>query len=140
MAGKYAGMRITGGLKIYPPLLRLGAGLIRGLMEIQQDPNLRVSYTPFGWVDEGGTMYIAGAPVWKGDRGKTPDYYATNYGIGLPRAVEISRRFRGVKGVTVVMVDGRPKRMPRKAALQMAAGKKKERIKLPATATAASPA
>lgn len=132
MPGKFAGMRVTGGLKIYPPLLRLGTGLIRGLMEVKQDPTLRVSYTPFGWVDEGGTMYIAGAAVWKGDRGKPPSYYAEKYGTGLPAAVEISRRFAGVKGTTVVLVEGRAKRMPLKAAQQMAVGKKREKIKAPA--------
>ena len=137
--GKFEGMRVTGGLKIYPPLLRLGSGLIRGLMEIRQDRNYRVSYTPFGWVDEGGTIYIAGAPVWKGDKapGTEGRYHAEKYGLtGLPHAVAMSKRHRE-KGTTVVFIDGRAKRMPMKAAAMMAEGKKKERVKFPSPVTPA---
>jgi len=117
------------GLKLHPPLLRFMG--LRGLMEVAQSREYSVTYSPFGWVDEGGTMAIKTAPISKGltedglARG-TPSQRAIHG--GLQRAKGISRKHTE-EGVVIVNVRGRLKRMPTKSAEMMKEGERAGLIK-----------
>lgn len=130
MAGKvkYGHFTAMKGLKLYPAILKyLG---IERLVDVKRSADLTVSYSPFGWVDEGGTAFIKGAP-WAKFR-KYPDDFTGDIGVaiktGLEKAIAISKAHTE-KGVAVVNIRGRRKRMPAKALAMMKVGKKKELIK-----------
>lgn len=131
MAGtvKYGHFTAFGGLKLYPPLLKYMG--IEGLIELKRKKEYTVSYSPFGWVDEGGTAFLKGAPVNK----YVPESELASLGAvgraiegGLSKAKALSKSHRE-KGVAIVNIRGRLKRMPAKAARMMEAGKRKELIK-----------
>jgi hypothetical protein len=131
MAGKvkYGHFTAMGGLKLYPAIMKyLG---IEGLIDVKRRTDLTVSYSPFGWVDEGGTAFVKGAPVAKhktvaeiealGDVGKA----ITG---GLEKAIKISKAHKET-GTAIVNIRGRLKRMPAKAAAMMKVGKKSALVK-----------
>jgi len=117
------------GLKLHPPLLRFMG--LRGLMEVAQSREYSVTYSPFGWVDEGGTMAIKGAPISKGmtedglSKG-TPSQKAIAAGLG--KAKKLSKEHTE-EGVVIVNIRGRLKRMPTKAAEMMKEGERAALIK-----------
>jgi hypothetical protein len=130
MAGKvkYQHVNVTKGLKLYPAIMKhLG---IEGLIDVKRRPDLTVSYSPFGWVDEGGTAFIKGAPAAKYK--KYPDEFTgallSAIKGGLEKAIALSRAHTE-KGVALVNIRGRIKRMPAKAAAMMQAGRRKELVK-----------
>jgi len=117
------------GLKLHPPLLRFMG--LRGLLEVAQSREYSVTYSPFGWVDEGGTMAIKVAPISKGmseeglARG-TPSQKAIASGLGKAKALS---RKHTEEGVVIVNVRGRLKRMPTKSAEMMKEGERAELIR-----------
>lgn len=121
---KYGNFTAFGGLKLYPPLLKYMG--LTGLVDFKRRTDVTISYTPFGWVDEGGTVYAKGAPVAKGKTIEELEKTDVGKAIvgGLRKAVAISKA-HVEKGVAIVNVRGRLKRMPAKAAEMMRAGKRK---------------
>ena len=101
---KYTGF---GGLKLYPPLLKYMG--MEGLVAVKKNAALSVSFSPFGWVDEGGTVFIKGAPLAKM---KTESQLAAGdasekaIASGLGRAKGISRAHteEGIAIVNIPMV------------------------------------
>lgn len=118
-----------GGLKLYPPLLHF-MGLDR-LVEVKRRIDLTISYSPFGWVDEGGTVFVKGAPVAKGKTIEELEKTDVGKAIvgGLRKAVSISQACTA-KGVAIVSYRGRLKRMPAKAADMMKMGAKAPLIRI----------
>jgi hypothetical protein len=122
-----------GGLKLSPPIIRYIS--LPSLVEAKRTPGITVSWSPFGWVDEGGTAFVKGAPPIRGkgrdeiaamgDMGKAIDR-------GLGKAIELSKAHRE-KGVALVTIRKRVKRMPAKAAAMMQAGRRKELVTLVTT-------
>jgi len=130
MAGpKYGHFTAMGGLKLAPAIIKfLG---IEGLVDVKRRSDLTVSSSPFGWVDEGGTAFIKGAPVAKHKTEKEIEELGpVGKAItgGLSRAKSISRAHKE-HGTAIVNVRGRLKRMPAKAAAMMQAGKQKEAVR-----------
>lgn len=125
---KYGNYTAFGGLKLYPPILHFMG--IEGLVNIKRRTDLTVSYSPFGWVDEGGTVFIKGAPVAKGKTIAELEKTKVGKAIvrGLKKAVELSKKHTET-GVAIVNIRGRLKRMPLKAAEMMKEGAKKELIR-----------
>jgi len=129
MPVKYGHFTKMGGLKLAPAIIKfLG---IEGLVDVKRRSDLTVSSSPFGWVDEGGTAFIKGAPVAKHktlkeieDLGPVGKAIAS----GLRTAIGISKRHTE-KGTAIVNIRGRLKRMPAKAAAMMQAGKQKEAVR-----------
>jgi len=126
---KYGHFTAMGGLKLYPAIMKyLG---IEGLIDVKRRTDLTVSYSPFGWVDEGGTAFIKGAPVAKH---KTEAEIEALGPVGkaivggLARAKALSKKHTE-KGVAIVNIRGRLKRMPAKAAAMMKEGKRAALIK-----------
>lgn len=124
---KFGHFTKMGGLKLYPPLLKYMG--VDGLADVKRRTDLSVSYSPFGWVDEGGTVVVKGAPYAKG---KTIDELAkSDIGQailgGLKQAIALSRNHTE-EGVAIVNIKGRPKRMPLKAASMMREGKKAKKV------------
>jgi len=131
MAGKpkYGHFTAFGGLKLYPPIMKYMG--LEGLVAVKQKKELTVSYSPFGWVDEGGTVFVKGAPVNK----YVPEDELDKLGAvgsaiksGLSKAKALSKSHTE-KGVAVVNIRGRLKRMPAKAYYMMAEGRRKGLIK-----------
>jgi hypothetical protein len=125
---KYQHVSAMGGLKLYPAILKwLG---IEGLVDIKRRKDLTISYSPFGWVDEGGTAFVKGAPAAKFV--KYPDEFTgpllTAIKGGLEKAKSMSIAHTE-KGVVIVNIRGRRKKMPAKAAAMMQAGRRKELVK-----------
>jgi len=129
MPVKYGHFTAMGGLKLAPAIIKfLG---IEGLVDVKRRSDLTVSSSPFGWVDEGGTAFIKGAPVAKHKSVKEiealgPVGKAISDGLG--KAIRISKAHKE-EGTAIVNVRGRLKRMPAKAAAMMQAGKHKEIVK-----------
>ncbi len=128
-AVKYGHFTAMGGLKLSPALMKyLG---IEGLINVKRRSDLTVSSSPFGWVDEGGTAFIKGAPVAKH---KTEAEISALGPVGkaiiggLTKAKALSKAHTE-KGVAIVNIRGRLKRMPAKAAAMMQAGKRKALVK-----------
>lgn len=118
---KYGNYTAFGGLKLYPALLRFMT--LKSLVEFKRAKDVTISWSPFGRVEYGGTAFAKGAPVTKG---KTIEEIRALGPIGeaivggLRKAVEVSKRFAGVKGVA--LVHHRTKGlllMPMKAAMQL---------------------
>ena len=92
---RYGHFTKMGGLKLYPPILKYMG--LDGLVEVKQRKNLTVSYSPFGWVDEGGTVFVKGAPVNKGvpyaELTKLGDV-GTAIKDGLDKCIAMTKRHR----------------------------------------------
>jgi hypothetical protein len=131
MAGavKYGHFTAMGGLKLYPAIMKyLG---LEGLIEVKRRSDLTVSYSPFGWVDEGGTAFVKGAPVAKHKTvAEIKALGAVGKAItdGLEKAIKVSKAHTE-KGTAIVNIRGRLKRMPAKAAEMMKAGKRATLVK-----------
>lgn len=126
-AGK--GFTAMGGLKLYPPLLKFMG--IDGLVDIKRRKELSVSFSPFGWVDEGGTVFVKGAPIVKFMTRAEMKAAGGSYAkieAGLGKAITISKAHTE-KGVAIVNIRGRWKRMPAKAAEMMKVGKRAALVK-----------
>jgi len=124
---KFGNFTAFGGLKLSPAFLKhIG---IDGLVTVKRRKDLTVQSTPFGWVDQGGTAFIRGAPVAKMETVESLEKTDVGRAIvgGLRKAVEISRA-HVEEGVALVNIRGRLKLMPRKAAEMMAVGARKELI------------
>jgi hypothetical protein len=120
-----------GGLKLYPAL----RFKLKDLVDLKRDESAKitVSWSPFGWVDDGGSAFLKGAPIV---RGMTEDEMAasTDLGIqgiykGLQRAKDITTRHRET-GVSLLRYPAGMKRVPTKAAAMAAEGKKAKEGKL----------
>ncbi len=96
-------------MKLHPPILK-GISLM-ALDDFAKDPDHCLSYSPFGLVETGGTMFTKDPPVAKGVA------YADlpkKIKDGLDKAIKMSKGHTE-KGVVVRVVRGRLKRLPRKA-------------------------
>jgi hypothetical protein len=92
---------------------------------------MTVSYSPFGWVDEGGTMFIKRPPIAKSKtEGELAAGTSSQKAIhsGLQKAKALSRAHKET-GVVIVNIRGRLKRMPTKAAEMMKAGARKALVR-----------
>lgn len=100
-------------VKLYPPIMA-SPTLIRQLHEVGMDPTLSVSYSPFG--PPVGTVFTRAAPKVKGAHGMA-EVQAIDGRIaaGLQRAISISRAHRET-GTALVVIRGRLRRVPKKAA------------------------
>ena len=114
-----------GGLKLYPPLLKWLS--VEGLVAVKRRKDLTVSYSPFGWVDEGGTVFIKGAPELKYLTEDEIRRIPKGYSRGLDTCKSLTRRHKE-KGVVIVNINGRFKRMPRKAYEMMREGRRRHLI------------
>ncbi|RLE46278.1 MAG: hypothetical protein DRJ31_10195, partial [Candidatus Methanomethylicota archaeon] len=98
MAGKvrYRHVNVTHGLKLYPAIMKFVD--VSSLLQAKQTPGITVSYSPFGWVDQGGTAFLKGAPATRGGTEKEMEAASRTDALfdavlgGLRRAKEISRR------------------------------------------------
>lgn len=105
-------------MKLYPPLLKFMG--IKGLMDVAQSKMYSVSYSPFGWEDNGGTVVVKRAVPWKfAEEADLP----SDVKSGLSSAKKISGKHTE-KGVVLVNIRGRLKRMPAKSAAMMKDGKR----------------
>lgn len=98
-------------MKLHPPLLRM-VGLTQ-LDDFSRDPNHCISFSPFGLVEMGGTLFTKAPPIAKGlTYGELPAKIKS----GLDKAIKMSKGHKE-KGVVVRVIHGRLKRLPRKAYL-----------------------
>jgi hypothetical protein len=114
-----------GGLKLSPPIVRYIS--LSSLVEAKRTPGITVSWSPFGWVDEGGTAFLKGAPPIRGlgrDEIKALGKMGDAIDTGLGKAIDLSKKHTE-KGVALVTIRKRVKRMPAKAAAMMQAGRRK---------------
>lgn len=100
-------------MKVYKPILA-SPTILKQLHEVSKDPTMSVSYTPFGPPE--GTVVVKDPPVTKGVKGIAA-VRAVNPRIaaGLERAISISKAHRET-GTALVVIRGRLRRVPRKAA------------------------
>jgi len=100
-------------MKLWPPILA-SPTLLAQLDDISRDPTRCVSYSPFG--PPIGTMFTKAPPKVKGAIGiagvRAID---ARIAAGLERAIAISRAHRET-GTALVVIRGRLRRVPRKAA------------------------
>lgn len=77
-------------------------GTIKDLVAIRNDPTIRLTATPFVH-DFENKVFVGGAAPWKGVRG-IDAVREINAGVadGLEKAIEISQKCAGVKGVVRV--------------------------------------
>ena len=96
-------------MKLHPPILK-GISLA-SLDDFARDPAHCLSYSPFGLVETGGTMFTKEPPIAKG---LTYAELPTKIKNGLDKAIKMSKAHTE-HGVVVRVVRGRLKRLPRKA-------------------------
>lgn len=96
-------------MKLHPPLLRYVS--LASLDEFARDPAHCITYSPFGLVETGGTLATKAPPIAKG---KTMDELDPGIRSGLTKAISMSKKHTE-KGVVVKVVNGKLKRLPRKA-------------------------
>jgi hypothetical protein len=96
-------------MKLHPPLLRFVS--LASLDDFARDPAHCITYSPFGLVETGGTLATKAPPIAKG---KTMAELPSGIKAGLEKAIRMSKSHTE-KGVVVRVVNGRLKRLPRKA-------------------------
>lgn len=96
-------------MKLYPPILK-GISL-SALDDFARDPDHCLSFSPFGLVETGGTVFTKAPPIAKG---LTYAELPSAIKSGLDKAIKMSGKHTE-KGVVVRVVRGRLKRLPRKA-------------------------
>lgn len=100
-------------MKLWPPILA-SPTLLAQLDDISKDPTRCVSYSPFG--PPVGTMFTKAPPKVKGVKGiAAVRAIDARIAAGLERAISISRAHRET-GTALVVIRGRLRRVPRKAA------------------------
>ena len=100
-------------MKLHPPILA-SPTLLAQLDEISRDPTRCVSYSPFG--PPVGTMFTKAPPKVKGAKGiAAVRAIDGRIAAGLERAISISRAHRET-GTALVVIRGRLRRVPKKAA------------------------
>lgn len=100
-------------VKLWPPILA-SPTLLRQLHEVGMDPTMSVSYSPFG--PPTGTMFTRAPPKVKGVKGIAAIRAVDpRIASGLERAISISKAHRET-GTALVVIRGRLRRVPRKAA------------------------
>jgi hypothetical protein len=120
-----------GGLKLYPAL----RFKLKDLVDLKRDEaaKITVSWSPFGWVDDGGSAFLKGAPIVRGmtesEMAASADPGIKGIHSGLQKAKAISTRHTET-GVSLLRFPTGMKRVPRKAAAMAAEGKKAAEGKL----------
>jgi len=115
-------------VKLYPPLLSKIS--IIALHKASKSPEMTISYSPFGLVEEEGTVYTKDPPIVKGLKGlhEKSDTELTEsqrkIKAGLNKAITMSKAHKEL-GVAIVNIGGTLKRMPRKSAEMLMAGRRK---------------
>lgn len=104
-------------MKLHPPILK-GISLA-SLDDFARDPDHCLSFSPFGLVENGGTMFTKAPPIAKG---LTYAELPSKIKSGLDKAIKMSKGHTE-KGVVVRVVKGRLKRLPRKAYMMHAEAK-----------------
>lgn len=88
------------------------------IAEISSDPSHRTATSPFGARPGHSVRYVGRAVVWKGNAAAMP----TEVEAGLKRAIKISQKCAGTKGIGVNPLNGEV--VPNKVICQLkAAGK-----------------
>jgi hypothetical protein len=115
-------------VKLYPPILSKMS--IIALHKAAKSSEMTISYSPFGLVEEEGTVYTKAPPIVKGLKGlhlKSDAELKENQRrvkAGLLRAIDMSKAHREL-GVAIVNIGGTLKKMPSKAAEMLMAGRRK---------------